>query len=46
MADVFEKKSKIDLNNIIFKIIKFKEINKGLKMFKSNQTTGRILIKF
>lgn len=42
----FEKKSKIDLNNIIFKIIKFQEINKGLKMFKSNQTTGRILIKF
>ena len=23
----FEKKSKMDLNNIIFKIIKFKEIN-------------------
>ena len=41
-----DKKGKINLNKVIFKTIKFNEINKGLKMFKSSKTTGRILIKF
>ena len=41
-----DKKGKINLNKVIFKTIKFNEINKGLKMFKSLKTTGRILIKF
>ena len=41
-----DKKGKINLNKIIFKVLKFKEINKGIKMFKSFKTTGRILIKF
>ena len=41
-----DKKGKINLNKVIFKTIKFNEINKGFKMFKSSKTTGRILIKF
>ena len=41
-----EKKGKINLNKIIYKTIKFEEINRGLKMFQSLKTTGRILIKF
>ena len=41
-----EKKRKINLNKIIFKVIKLKDINKGIKMFKRLKTTGRILIKF
>ena len=41
-----EKKGKINLNKIIYKTIKFGEINRGLKMFQSLKTTGRILIKF
>jgi len=41
-----DKKKLINLNQIIYKTIKFKEINKGIKMFQKNKTTGRILIKF
>ena len=41
-----EKTGKINLNKIIYKTINFNEINKGIKMFKSLKTTGRILVKF
>lgn len=41
-----DKKKLIDLNQMIYKTIKLKEINKGIKMFKNQKTTGRILIKF
>jgi Zn-dependent alcohol dehydrogenase len=41
-----EKAGKINLNKIIYKTINFNEINKGIKMFKSLKTTGRILVKF
>ena len=41
-----DKKKLINLNQMIYKTIKLKDINKGIKMFKKNKTTGRILIKF
>ena len=41
-----DKQKKLDLNKIIHKIIKFKEINKGINMFRNKKTTGRILLKF
>jgi len=41
-----DKQKKINLNSIISKVIKFKDINKGIKLFKSHNSTGRILIKF
>ena len=41
-----DRKKLINLNQIIYKTIKFKELNKGIEMFKNPKTTGRILIKF
>ena len=41
-----DRKKKVNLNQIIHKIIKFKEINKGIDMFKNQKVTGRILLKF
>ena len=42
----FDKKKLINLGQIIYKTIKLKEINKGIKMFKNKKITGRILVKF
>jgi len=41
-----DRKKKINLNKIIHKIIKFRQINKGIEMFKNQKNTGRILLKF
>lgn len=41
-----DKDKKINLQSIISKVFKFKDINKAIALFKSANTTGRILIKF
>ena len=40
-----DKNKLINLENIIYKVINFKNINKGIKMFQG-KSTGRIIVKF
>ena len=41
-----DKKKIINLEKVIYKVINFKNINMGIKMFQSNYSTGRIIVKF
>ena len=40
-----DKNKLINLEKIIYKVINFKNINKGIKMFQG-KSTGRIIVKF
>ena len=40
-----DKKKIINLEKVI-QVINFKNINMGIKMFQSNYSTGRIIVKF
>ena len=41
-----DKKKLINLEKVIYKVINFKNINMGIKMFQGNYSTGRIIVKF
>lgn len=41
-----DKDKKTDVGKIIYKTIQFKDINKGIEIFKNKSNTGRVIIKF
>ena len=41
-----DKDKKTDVGKIIYKTIQFKDINKGIEIFKNKSNTGRIIVKF